>query len=48
LLDGPFGREADGIFGEAAAAARTVMQACTIADVVDRESRAAGVAMYHI
>jgi Rrf2 family cysteine metabolism transcriptional repressor len=48
LLDGPFGRDADGIFGDAAAAARTVMQASTIADVVDRESRAAGVAMYHI
>ena len=42
LLDGPFGRDAEGIFGEAAAAARAVMQASTIADVVDRESRAAG------
>ena len=48
LLDGPFGRDARGIFGEAAAAARAVMQASTIADVVEREARAAGVAMYHI
>jgi Rrf2 family protein len=48
LLDGPFGRDADGIFGEAAAAARAVMAASTLADVVEREARAAGVAMYHI
>lgn len=48
LLDGPFGRDADGIFGEAAAAARGVMEASTLADVVDREVRAAGVSMYHI
>jgi Rrf2 family cysteine metabolism transcriptional repressor len=48
LLDGPFGRDADGIFGEAAAAARAVMAASTLADVVAREARAAGVAMYHI
>jgi len=48
LLDGPFGRDAEGIFGEAAAAARAVMQASTLADVVEREARAAGVAMYHI
>lgn len=48
LLDGPFGRDADGIFGEAAAAARAVMQASTVGDVVEREARAAGVSMYHI
>jgi DNA-binding IscR family transcriptional regulator len=48
LLDGPFGRDADGIFGEAAAAARAVMSASTLADVVERETRAAGVAMYQI
>ena len=48
LLDGPFGRDADGIFGEAAAAARAVMEASTLADIVEREARAAGVAMYHI
>ncbi|MDX6676835.1 MAG: Rrf2 family transcriptional regulator, cysteine metabolism repressor [Solirubrobacteraceae bacterium] len=48
LLDGPFGRDAQGIFGEAAAAARAVLAATTIADVVEREAREAGVAMYHI
>ncbi len=48
LLDGPFGRDVDGIFGEAAAAARAVMEANTLADIVEREARAAGVAMYQI
>ncbi len=48
LLDGPFGRDAKGIFGEAAAAARAVLGATTIADVVEREAREAGHAMYHI
>ncbi len=48
LLDGPFGRDADGIIGEAAAAARAVLERTTLADVVEREARDAGVAMYHI
>lgn len=48
LLEGPFGRDAQGIFGDAAAAARAILEATTIADVVEREARAAGVAMYHI
>ncbi|HEX8156831.1 MAG TPA: Rrf2 family transcriptional regulator [Solirubrobacteraceae bacterium] len=48
LLDGPVGAGAEGIFGEAAAAARAVLEASTIADVVDREARQAGVSMYHI
>jgi Rrf2 family cysteine metabolism transcriptional repressor len=48
LLEGPLGRDAEGIFGDAAAAAREVLAATTIADVVEREARAAGVAMYHI
>ena len=48
LLDGPFGRDAEGIFGDAAAAARAVMQASTIADIIEGEARAAGVAMYQI
>jgi Rrf2 family cysteine metabolism transcriptional repressor len=48
LLEGPLGREADGIFADAAGAAREVLAASTIADVVEREARAAGVAMYHI
>jgi Rrf2 family transcriptional regulator, cysteine metabolism repressor len=48
LLDGPLGRDAQGVFAEAAAAARDVLAATTIADVVDREAREAGVAMYYI
>lgn len=48
LLDGPFGREAGGIFGEAAEAARSVLASTTIADVIEREARDSGVAMYHI
>jgi Rrf2 family transcriptional regulator, cysteine metabolism repressor len=48
LLDGPFGREAEGIIGEAAAAARAVLERSTLADIVEREARDAGVAMYHI
>ncbi|MEA2143828.1 MAG: hypothetical protein QOI64_2258, partial [Solirubrobacteraceae bacterium] len=35
-------------FGDAAGAARDVLAASTIADIVEREARAAGVAMYHI
>lgn len=48
LLDGPLGRDASGIFAEAAAAARDVLAASTIQDVVDREVREAGVSMYYI
>lgn len=48
LLDGPVGRDAEGIFADAAAAARTVLERTTIADIVEREAREAGVAMYHI
>lgn len=48
LLDGPLGRDAEGIIGEAAAAARAVLAATTLADLVEREAREAGVAMYHI
>ncbi len=48
LLDGPVGREATGVFAEAAAAARGVLEGTTIADIVERERREAGVAMYYI
>lgn len=48
LLDGPLGRDAEGIVAEAALAARAVLEATTIADLVEREARDAGVAMYHI
>ena len=48
LLDGPLGRGADGVFEDAARAARNVLGESTIADVADAEARAAGAAMYHI
>jgi len=48
LLDGPLGREASGVFAEAAEAARSVLESTTIADVVERERREAGWAMYYI
>ena len=48
LLDGPLGPEAEGIFAEATAAARAVLAGTTLADVVQREARQAGVAMYYI
>jgi Rrf2 family protein len=48
LLDGPVGAGADGIFADAAMAARDVLGSMTISDVVAREAQAAGAAMYHI
>ena len=48
LLDGPLGREATGIFADAADAARKVLASTTIADVVERENRDAGATMYYI
>jgi Rrf2 family protein len=48
LLDGPLGRDADGVFGDAAKAAREVFAQTTIADVIDREARESGASMYHI
>ena len=48
LLDGPLGAGSEGIFAEAATAARDILSRTTIADVVERETREAGVAMYHI
>jgi Rrf2 family protein len=48
LLDGPLGAEARGVFGDAAAAARSVLESMTIADVVERERRDTGAAMYYI
>jgi Rrf2 family transcriptional regulator, cysteine metabolism repressor len=48
LLDGPLGGGAEGIFAEAAAAAREVLAKTTVADLVEREKREAGVAMYYI
>ena len=48
LLDGPLGRDASGVFGDAAEAARKVLRETTIADVIEREAREAGASMYHI
>jgi Rrf2 family transcriptional regulator, cysteine metabolism repressor len=48
LLDGELGRDATGIFAEAAKAARDVLGGTTIADVVEREAREAGAPMYYI
>jgi len=48
LLDGPLGRDAEGVLGEAATAARTVLEGATIADLIERETREAGIAMYYI
>lgn len=48
LLDGPLGRDAVGVLGDAARAARTVLESTTIADVIEREQRDAGAAMYYI
>ena len=48
LLDGPLGRDADGVFADASEAARKVLGETTIADVIEREMRDAGATMYHI
>lgn len=48
LLDGPFGRDAEGVFGDASKAARDVLGQTTIADVIEREARDSGASMYHI
>lgn len=48
LLDGPLGRDATGVFADAAAAARQVLSEVSIADVIEREAREAGASMYFI
>jgi Rrf2 family protein len=48
LLDGPLGADAQSIFAEAAAAARAVLANATVADILERENRAAGATMYYI
>jgi Rrf2 family transcriptional regulator, cysteine metabolism repressor len=48
LLDGPLGRESDGVFAAAAQAARDVLGDATIADVAEAEARSAVAPMYHI
>jgi Rrf2 family cysteine metabolism transcriptional repressor len=48
LLDGPLGSGAQGVFADAAQAARKVLAETTIADVIEREAREAGTSMYYI
>jgi DNA-binding IscR family transcriptional regulator len=48
LLDGPLGRDAEGVFADAAEAARKVLMQTTIADVLEREMHESGASMYHI
>ena len=48
LLDGPLGRDAEGVFVEAVEAARNVLGSTTVADVMDAEAKAAGASMYYI
>ena len=48
LLDGPLGRDATGVFAQAANAARAVLADSTVADAAEAEIRAAGAPMYHI
>ena len=48
LLDGPLGRDARGVFADAARAARDVLAGTTIADVVEREARESAAPMYYI
>jgi Rrf2 family protein len=48
LLDGPVGGDANGVFAEAAQAARAVLAQSTVAEIAEAESRSAGAPMYHI
>jgi|SRR5829696_2716372 len=48
LLDGTFGAGTEGVFAEAADAARAVLAQTTVAEVIEREARDAGSAMYYI
>ncbi|MEA2422213.1 MAG: Rrf2 family transcriptional regulator, cysteine metabolism repressor [Thermoleophilaceae bacterium] len=47
-LEGTLGAEATGIFADAVGALRAQLAAVTIADVAQREARAAGAAMYYL
>jgi Rrf2 family transcriptional regulator, cysteine metabolism repressor len=48
LLDGPVGAGSEGLFADAAEAARQVLAGSTVADIVERENREAGATMYYI
>jgi Rrf2 family cysteine metabolism transcriptional repressor len=47
-LEGTLGAEATGVFGDAVGALRAQLGAVTIAEVAQREAKAAGAAMYYI
>jgi Rrf2 family cysteine metabolism transcriptional repressor len=47
-LEGTLGAEATGVFEDAVSAMRAQLGAVTIAEVAQREARAAGAAMYYI
>ena len=48
LLDGPVGRDASGVFADAARATREVLATKTVAEVAEAEARDARAPMYHI
>ena len=48
LLDGPLGGGSEGVFSEAAEAARAVLGTTSVADIVEREASEAGAQMYYI
>jgi DNA-binding IscR family transcriptional regulator len=48
LLDGPVGRDATGIFADAAEAARAALAGSTVAELAEAEARRAAAPMYHI
>jgi Rrf2 family protein len=48
LLDGPIGRDAEGIFAQGAEAMRSVLAGTTLGDVIAEEERSAAAPMYYI
>ncbi len=48
LLDGPLGRDAEGVFATPPRPRARCWRETTIADVIEREMRDAGASMYHI
>ncbi len=48
ILDGPLGRDGEGVFADAAIAARDVLAGATIAEIAERERAAGAPAMYYI
>lgn len=48
LLDGRLDADATGVFAEAASAARAVLAAVTLAELIEREQRDGVTAMYYI